>query len=412
MDEKEPLDGDPGTGDHDHSEVTTETSLPAAAEQESSASTTPATRRRSLLKTLSVPPLVAALAGCPSMDTDSSTDDEQTEGGEPRPDVSEGEAISFGDAVRLANSYEIQVRTLTGDDQPGVTMTGRVHEGDQYVRTEQGETTTESYLVDGQGYVVTGEDCFTYPTDAASLDGDTEPAESGDAPDSQPEVTLLERTVIDGTEVDRYERRDRGTEQGDTVRYDVAAETGYLRRMRTGSAVIEYSAWGGADPVTPPDVECQPYEAPTVEDSATDTDTGTDSETNPPSGSEGSSDTPTDPGDWDIYAERAFEVATAQGVQLPVVTDSTVLIAFETTTDFAVDVYTIQVSDETTIPDEVTEANVIPELSFPDSRGDRGQTVLESNDYAVFVDNTAERGVATPPSEDAVAVVTITLGVK
>jgi hypothetical protein len=405
MDEKEPLDSDPGTGDHDHSEVSTETSLPATADRGSSAPTDPATRRRSLLKTLSVPPLVAALAGCPSMDTDSSTDDEQTEGGEPRPDVSEGEAISFGDAVRFADSYEIQVRTLAGDDQPGVTMTGRVHEGDQYVRTEQGETTTESYLVDGQGYVVTGEDCFTYPTDVASLDGDTEPAESGDARDSQSEVTLLERTVIDGTEVDRYERRD--PEQGDTVRYDVAAETGYLRRVRTGSAVIEYSAWGGADPVTPPDVECQPYEVPTVADPETDTDAGTDSETNPPSGSP---DTPIDPGDWDIHAERAFEVATAQGVQLPVVTDSTVLIAFETTTDFAVDVYTVQVSDETTVPDEVTESNVVPELSFPDSRGDRGQTVLESNDYAVFVDNTAERGVASPPSEDAVAVVTITLG--
>lgn len=381
MDEKEPLDSD---------------------------STAPTTGRRSLLKTLSVPPLVAALAGCPSMDTDSSTDDEPTEGDEPSPDVSEGEAISFDDAVRFADSYEIRVSAPAGDDQSGVVMTGRVHEGDQYVRTEQGGSTTESYLVDGQGYVVTGEDCFTYPTDAASPE-DTGPAESGDAPDSQSEVTLLERTVIDGTEIDRYERRDRGTEQGDTVRYDVAAETGHLRRMRTGSTVIEYSAWGGADPVTPPDVECQPYEGPTVEDPTTDTEAGTDGETNPPGGSP---DTPIDPGDWDIYAERAFEVATAQGVQLPVVTDSTVLIAFETTTDFAVDVYTVQVSDEITIPDEVTESNVVPELSFPDSRSDRGQTVLERNDYAVFVDNTADRGVATPPSEDAVAAVTVTLGVK
>lgn len=398
------------------------------------------TRRRSVLKTLSLPPLAMALAGCPD-DNDPFAPEAPGTGGPPE-DLSPGATLAFEEAVRSGRSYELSVSAGAGDRE--TTLTGRVDGTDQYVRTEQGDTATETYLVDGQGYLVTGDRCVQYEVGAGG--GRASDGTDSESPASM-DLRLVERTTIDGRETYRFEptgeqmtaTRTAGNESGTTAATDAAAsgttapatgagesetmaatpardggqptyyvdvETGYLRRVETGTAVVEYGSWGAVQPVTAPDRECQPREPGAAPGTATgtatrtETRTGTGSVTPAPTRTE----PPTTPGEWEVDRTQEYTVGDRTGLQLPVSGRQTTLVQFSAS--FPVDIYTVPVDVAAAFPGEAALSRRVDALTATGRPTGRLLGILEGDDHVVFIDNTAEVGV-DPPSPDAVAEVSL-----
>ena len=398
------------------------------------------TRRRSVLKTLSLPPLAMALAGCPD-DSDPFAPGAPGTGGPPE-DLSPGATLAFEEAVRGGRSYELSVSAGAGDRE--TTLTGRVDGTDQYVRTEQGDTATETYLVDGQGYLVTGDRCVQYEVGA----GGGAPAGGADSegPASM-DLRLVERATTDGRETYRFEpagdwgtaTRTGGTGSATTAptdagesgptgsttdtdgpgataatparedtqpTYHVDVETGYLRRVETGTAVIEYGSWGSVRPVTAPDRECRSREP--GGGSGTGTGTRTAAETETRTGSATPTPTRTEavtvPEEWEVDRTREYTVEDRTGVQVAVSGRQTTLVQF--VAPFPVDIYTVPVDVAADFPGEAALSRSVDALTVTGRPTGRLLGILEGDDHVVFIDNTAEVGV-DPPSPDAVAEVSL-----
>jgi len=206
-------------------------------------------RRRRFLGTLAAPPTIAALAGC-SFGGDGATDPIVE-------DLEPGDTAGYPGAVRFGNRYVMAVTRATDGES---TLSGRFYHRDRFLRFENDGNVVESYLVDGDGYVVTGDQCVEYPDlgagfeSVAAVDADLDP----DAP-AEPELAVTGRTTIDGRTVLVLELP-AGELAADEagVTYYVDDETRYLRRIEAETVVVDYHSWNEIDPIQVPDLDCRP----------------------------------------------------------------------------------------------------------------------------------------------------------
>lgn len=244
-----------------------------------------ASPRRPLLKAAPAVPFVPPLG---QRGPGKSGDDGRGRGRDADPPVDrleEGDTAAFSDVVRFPRQYRIEV-TTTGDGDAATTMTGRVDGGDQFVRTEYPGGATESYVVDGTLYVVTDEECLRYSD--LTTDGDRQPRPPRGRPRrlTDPRIEVTATTEVDGRDTlvleviewphdlppaAEHARRDHANGHGvewqrrqRDVTYHVDVQTGYLRRLVTAEATVDYHAWGDVDPVRPPDVACHEGRLPTT----------------------------------------------------------------------------------------------------------------------------------------------------
>ena len=164
---------------------------------------------------------------------------------------------SYREAVRYENSVEI-----TGTfEQDGRTtdIKGRFNGGNAYWRTEVDGQVSEIYMVDGDQYTVSDGECYRNTGqqggsggfDLGSFDSDTS---------ELPDVTAEGTTTIEGETMLVYEFASEAASGFESeATYYVSRETGYLRRVESDSGTIDYHSWGSADPVSPPDMDCESY---------------------------------------------------------------------------------------------------------------------------------------------------------
>ncbi|WP_254838201.1 hypothetical protein [Natronomonas marina] len=202
----------------------------------------PSPRRRQLLKSVAAPAAATALAGCSVLE---SGEDPLVE------DLEPGDSVGYAGAFRFGDTYAVTVRNAADGT---TTLAGRFRGEDRYLDFE-GDESVETYLVDGDGYVVVDGACTVYPDLDAGLRsvGSVESPETGDA---EPELTVTGTDEIDGTETLVLERDD--ADGGPT--YYVDRETRRLRRVETDASVVDYREWGAVDRIEPPDADCR--EAP------------------------------------------------------------------------------------------------------------------------------------------------------
>lgn len=203
-------------------------------------------RRRQFLKGLAIPPAATALAGCSSIGSDG--DDPIVENLEP------GDSTGFPGAVRFGDRYAMEV---TREADGAQTLTGRFHGENRVLQFDGADgDAVQSYVVDGDGYVVTAGQCIAYPDAAVGLES-VAAVDAGAASDTgaDPELTVIDRTTIEGRDVLVLEPAS-GGETG--VRYYVDDETRYLRRIETGTTTVDYHSWNEVEPIEPPDADCRP----------------------------------------------------------------------------------------------------------------------------------------------------------
>jgi hypothetical protein len=201
--------------------------------------------------TPSPPPGSSADAGA---DGDANADTPTAPSGSTEGEGDPGGTNSFGETVRYEDAFAIE--GTIESDRGSRTVTARIDGEDSYWRFERSDgTVTELYAVDGTDYVVSGDRCLE-GVDQSLLPGSLT-AEKFEADRSAyGDVTPTGRETVDGEAVLRYEIED----DGRTVTYHVSAETGYPRRVTAPSGVFEYHSWGAIDPITTPDVPCEPVE--------------------------------------------------------------------------------------------------------------------------------------------------------
>lgn len=202
---------------------------------------TPSTRRRQLLKSVAAPAAATAISGCSALE---SGEDPLVD------DLEPGDTTGYGGAIRFGETYAM---TVTSAADGTTTLAGRFHGEDRYIRLEEEEDgPLESYLVDGDGYVVVGGECTAYPDLDAGLRsvGSVDPPEESDA---DPELTMTGRETIDGRTMLVLESEG----DGPASTYYVDEETRYLRRIETDASVVDYRSWGSVDPIEPPDADCR-----------------------------------------------------------------------------------------------------------------------------------------------------------
>lgn len=281
------MDGTPHAPDDagdppDEESPSTTSQIPGDTLREDSAERSPGTqvqpRRRSLLKAVSVVPFAWPLARRPHPGSGGASGSDDS-----IDDLEEGDEVAISDAIRLPESYRMEVVPVDEDD-PFATVSGRVHGTDQYMRTEHPDGITETYLVDGTAYVLSDEEeegavvCSEYPAEAPDSRGDHgRPARSVRG-QPEPRVELIGTTIMDDRETFVFESLSRppclpepaeeareGHAKGEAVdrqmaqpgvTYFVDAETGYLRRLQTESVATDYVSWGDVELITPPDMEC------------------------------------------------------------------------------------------------------------------------------------------------------------
>jgi hypothetical protein len=212
----------------------------------------PAARRRQFLKGLTIPPTAAALAGCSRVDVGGDASDPIVENLEP------GDVTGFPGAIRFGDRYAIDI-THGGDGTK--TLSGRFHNEDRVLEFADGGdgTTMTSYIVDGDGYVVTAGECIEYPSLTTGFESIAKIGD-GDASDAAeaPQLSITGQTTIDGRTMLMFE-----PEQGEPVEDDLELTyyadegTRYLRRIETGATTVEYHSWNAVEPIEMPDMNCR-----------------------------------------------------------------------------------------------------------------------------------------------------------
>lgn len=208
-----------------------------------------------------------AMAGCGGDDGGGEADTApggqsgQTVTGEsPTPGSAEGDAIAgrqFGEALRTEPSFVIE-GTIQRDSGEA-TVQARIHEGDSYWRFDGSARTTELYAIDGTAYVVTDGECLEDATGSLLPDGLSREKFEADR-EAHASATPSGRGTVDGASVVRYDLAG----ESETLTYDLDADSGYPRRLRTSSGVFRYHSWGDVDPIEPPTVGCETVEQPAV----------------------------------------------------------------------------------------------------------------------------------------------------
>ncbi|MEY7850333.1 hypothetical protein AB7C87_14175 [Natrarchaeobius sp. A-rgal3] len=167
---------------------------------------------------------------------------------------------TFGD-IEFANSYAITMRFSELDGTEGeVEMNGRFYQGDYYQEMTVDGRVMETYLVDGDDYVVTDEMCMKNPAPEADPAEDAGPSENAyvenheDRAGEHANVEAVGTDTIDGEEMYVFE-----IDESETITYYVSTETGYLRRIEIEAGTIDYHSWGEIDPIDPPEMECQSF---------------------------------------------------------------------------------------------------------------------------------------------------------
>ncbi len=203
----------------------------------------PDARRRQFLRAWAVPAAATAVAGCSAID---GNEDPLVD------DLEPGDTTGYGGAIRFGDAYAM---TVTDAASGTTTMAGRFDGPDRYLRYDEDGTTVESYLVDGDGYVLADGECTRYPElDAGlqSVESVTRRRSDGDSAD--PGVTVTGRADLDGRRMLVLEPTDGET----AATYHVDEESRYLRRVETAATVVDYRGWGEVGAIDPPDVDCQP----------------------------------------------------------------------------------------------------------------------------------------------------------
>lgn len=216
--------------------------------------TPPSANRRQLLKAVSVPPLAAALAGCPlggSGDGDGTTPPAFTP-----PDLSEGDTAGFDETIRFGDAYAMGLER-TGEDGTEIAVSGLFHGADHHLQVDLADGRTETYVVDGDSYFVADGTCTRYPG-VASVPGDAGAASDvAEDPSDYPELTFrgtvtrsgeeFHELVLPASALEGYE---------EALTYHVDASTYYLRRLETAAVTVDYHSWGEVDPIEPPAMDC------------------------------------------------------------------------------------------------------------------------------------------------------------
>jgi len=189
-----------------------------------------------------------------SMDAETAaTDTEATE------TADEAASASFQERIRFEESYAV-TGTTTFDGETA-DIEGRFHSEDWYLRIETNDGTFELYLVDGDTYQVSDEQCFKNAQQDFESDG-ADPATVRSDAEELPDLTPDGRTTIDGEAMIVYEFDDvpgDSSEGTQTVKYYVSAETGYPRRIEGEFGVLNFHSWGDVDPIEAPDMACESY---------------------------------------------------------------------------------------------------------------------------------------------------------
>lgn len=204
---------------------------------------------------------VVALAGCLGDESGSGGASGDPNGDESGANGGNGggeTSALFGQSARFADSYAFEMRSLETGETLG--WSGRVDGEDSYMRMEEDSGVMEFYSVGDEAYFVQDGGCFvTSPGEAEEVEEAEEPdigAHEGEA-EAHPGLEAVGRDTIDGEEVYVFElSASEATEHDDAVTYYVSVETGYLRRVEDGTAVMDFHSWGDVDPVEPPDMEC------------------------------------------------------------------------------------------------------------------------------------------------------------
>lgn len=173
-------------------------------------------------------------------------------------DLEPGDTTGYPGALRFGARYAMAV---THGAEGTRTLRGRFHHADRFLEFEDGEgTAVESYVVDGDGYVVTAGECIEYPDLAAGLQSVAEVnGQKGADGASDPQLTVSGRTTIDGQAMLVFDLPPSElAEGGPSVTYYADAETRYLRRLETGTTTVDYHSWNAVDPIQPPDLDCRP----------------------------------------------------------------------------------------------------------------------------------------------------------
>lgn len=181
---------------------------------------------------------------------DNETDGNETEG-DGEGDV---EDVSFAETVEAEDSYAFE--TEGGEGAEAVASTGRIDGENMYVAIEESGGTVEMYIVEGETYLVEGEECMVLPGTGEEFDQEDVEDPEAEA-EAQPDVEASGRDTIDGEEVHVFELSGEEAAQYDEdVTYYVSVETGYIRRIETGSSVTDFHSWGDVEPVEAPEMEC------------------------------------------------------------------------------------------------------------------------------------------------------------
>jgi len=160
---------------------------------------------------------------------------------------------TFGELTSFPESYAMEA---TVESQQGtVEMSGRFNQGDLYWEYTVDGQQAEMYFVGEDTFFVFGNQCFEgtqrSPIDREQIDPSE--YESGDSSLEGLEPTGTD--TIDGDDVLVYETS--GDAEVGQVTYYVLEDSGYPRRIETENGEWNFHSWNEADPIEPPDMDCQ-----------------------------------------------------------------------------------------------------------------------------------------------------------
>lgn len=259
---------------------TSRDSTPATATDEDDPEATASVRRavsdrRRFLQALSASAVSASVAGCGQLELGAGDR-------APLRDLEPGNRTDYSGAFRFGDAYRMRV---TRPDAETPMTVARFDGEDRYLRLPRGEAepAVESYIVDGDGYVVVDGECTSYPDVDSGTEALAAVAEQSGGDTKAPELEVTDTTSLDGREMlvltvppgelatatpsrtpesassDGSRTRSSAAAHGDLTYY-VDAETRYPRRLETAATVVDYRSWGDVEPITVPDLDCTTVE--------------------------------------------------------------------------------------------------------------------------------------------------------
>jgi hypothetical protein len=167
-------------------------------------------------------------------------------------------ATTLGNAFGMTEEFAFDTE-VEGEQQ--TTVSGRFHQGDMYMEFESEEGEGEFYMVGGNQYTVMsgqGETlCIESPDRTPPGEGQVDPDDYESRVSEYSDITPTGRDTIDGEEVYVYELGPETTERSGTVTYYVGVDSGYLRRVESAEATVDFHSWNDVDPIDAPDMDCQ-----------------------------------------------------------------------------------------------------------------------------------------------------------